>query len=126
MFAAMTDALAGSREPTSESLEVICKFAEVYAKRTETFFCSDHGVTAVVLKGLARHRDAFGEALCPFRHYEDKQAEMSQVFWNGPHVSTCERKQFHSMLFLTEDSPIRGDHRTITTETIHASAGRAI
>ena len=122
----MTDALAGSRESTSESLEVIRKFAEVYAKRTGPIFFSDHGVTAFVLKGLARHSDAFGGALCPCRHYEEKQAEMSQVFWNRPHVSMCERKHFHSMLFLTEDSPIRGDHRTITTETIHASAGRAI
>ena len=91
----MTDALAGNREPTSESLEAIRKFAEIYAKRTDTYFCSDRGVTAVVLKGLARHKDELGGALCPCRHYEDKKAEASQAFWNCPcvpmraHVCAC-------------------------------------
>tara|TARA_B100001121_G_scaffold210270_1_gene184197 strand:+ start:464 stop:823 length:360 start_codon:yes stop_codon:yes gene_type:complete len=119
----MTDALAGNREPTSESLEVIRKFAETYAKRTGTFFCSDPGVTAVVLKGLARHKDELGGALCPCRHYEDKKAEVSQAFWNCPCVPMRERMECHCMLFLTEDSPFRGEQRTISTEMIHASAG---
>ena len=44
----MSDASAGSTEPTAESLEVIRKFAETYAQRTGTYFCSDPGVTAVV------------------------------------------------------------------------------
>jgi ferredoxin-thioredoxin reductase catalytic chain len=73
--------------PSSESLEVIRKFAETYAQRTGTYFCSDLGVTAVVLEGLARHKDELGGALCPCRHYEDKQAEVSQAFWMCPCVN---------------------------------------
>lgn len=62
----------------SDSLEVIRKFAETYAQRTGTYFCSDPGVTAVVLAGLAKNKDELGGALCPCRHYEDKQAEVSR------------------------------------------------
>ena len=114
----MTNALAGSRESTSESPEVIVNFAEVHARCTGPFFCSDNGVMAVVLKDLARHCDDFGGALCPCRHYQEKQAEMSQVFWNRPHLSMCERKHFHSMLFLTEDSPFQDGEATIGIEDI--------
>ena len=95
-----------------DSLEVIRKFAETYAKRTDTYFCSDPGVTAVVLEGLARHKDELGGALCPCRHYEDKQAEVSQAFWNCPCVPMRERKECHCMLFLTEDNPFRGEQQT--------------
>ena len=116
----MTNALAGSREPTSESPEVIVKFAEVHARCTGPFFCSDNVVMAVVLKGLARHCDDFGGALGPCRHYEDKLAEELHAFRNLP---VRERKECHCMLFLTEDNAFRGDAQTISTETIHATAG---
>ena len=111
-------------EPTAESLEVIRKFAEVYARRTDTYFCADPGVTAVVLKGLARHKDELGGALCPCRHYEDKQAEVSQAFWNCPCVPMRERKECHRMLFLTEKNPFACPDRTqsISFESIHAFA----
>jgi ferredoxin-thioredoxin reductase catalytic chain len=114
----MSDAPSSSTAPTTESLEVIRKFAETYAKRTGTYFCSDLGVTAVVLEGLARHKDQLGGALCPCRHYEDKQAEVSQAFWNCPCVPMRERKECHCMLFLTEDNPFRGETQTISTEEI--------
>jgi ferredoxin-thioredoxin reductase catalytic chain len=111
-----TDATA----PSSESLEVIRKFAETYAKRSGTYFCSDAGVTAVVLEGLARHKDQLGAALCPCRHYEDKEAEVAQAFWNCPCVPMRERKECHCMLFLTEDNPFRSESQTITLEEIRA------
>lgn len=104
----------------SESLEVIRRFAETYAQRTGTYFCSDPGVTAVVLEGLARHKDDLGGALCPCRHYEDKQAEVEQAFWNCPCVPMRERKECHCMLFLTEDNPFRGEQQTISIEEIQA------
>jgi len=104
----------------ADSLEVIRKFAETYAQRTGTYFCSDPGVTAVVLEGLARHKDELGGALCPCRHYEDKQAEVSQAFWNCPCVPMRERKECHCMLFLTEDNPFRGEQQTITLEEVKA------
>ena len=53
----MTDALAGNRVPTSESLDVIRKIAGIDAKRTSTSLLSDRGVTAVVLKGFVRHKN---------------------------------------------------------------------
>ena len=52
-------------EPSAESLEVIRKFAETYAQRTGTYFCTDPSVTAVVLKGLARHKDELAELCVP-------------------------------------------------------------
>ncbi len=104
----------------SDSLEVIRRFAETYAQRTGTYFCSDPGVTAVVLEGLARHKDELGGALCPCRHYEDKEAEVSQAFWNCPCVPMRERKECHCMLFLTEDNPFRGEQQSITLDEIQA------
>lgn len=104
----------------SDSLEVIRKFAETYAQRTGTYFCSDPGVTAVVLAGLAKHKDELGGALCPCRHYEDKEAEVSQAFWNCPCVPMRERKECHCMLFLTEDNPFRGEQQTISLEEVKA------
>ena len=114
----MPDSSPQSAPVSPDSLEVIRKFAETYAKRTDTYFCSDAGVTAVVLEGLARHKDELGGALCPCRHYEDKQAEVSQAFWNCPCVPMRERKECHCMLFLTEDNPFRGERQTITTDEI--------
>lgn len=108
--------------PESGSLEVIRKFAETYAQRTGTYFCSDLGVTAVVLEGLARHKDDLGAALCPCRHYEDKEAEVAQAFWNCPCVPMRERKECHCMLFLTEDNPFKGERQTISLDEIKANA----
>jgi ferredoxin-thioredoxin reductase catalytic chain len=116
----MSDAPSATAAPTTESLEVIRKFAETYAKRTGTYFCTDRGVTAVVLEGLARHKDQLGAALCPCRHYEDKEAEAAQAFWNCPCVPMRERKECHCMLFLTEDNPFRGEEQTISLEQIQS------
>ena len=110
----------GSSPAHSDSLEVIRKFAETYAQRTGTYFCSDPGVTAVVLAGLAKHKDELGGALCPCRHYEDKQAEVSQAFWNCPCVPMRERKECHCMLFLTEDNAFRCDKQTISLDEVKA------
>ena len=116
----MSDAPSAAAAPSTESLEVIRKFAETYAQRTGTFFCSDSGVTAVVLEGLARHKEQLGGALCPCRHYEDKEAEVSQAFWNCPCVPMRERKECHCMLFLTQDNPFRGDTQSITLSEIRS------
>lgn len=60
--------------------------------RTGTYFCTDLSVTAVVIKGLAEHKDELGAPLCPCRHYDDKAAEAEQGFWNCPCVPMRERK----------------------------------
>ena len=44
-------------DPSLQSLQAMQKFSETYAKRTNTFFCSDLTITSVVIEGLARHKD---------------------------------------------------------------------
>lgn len=61
-------------------------------RRSGTFFCVDKSVTAVVIQGLAEHKDQLGTPLCPCRHYDDKEAEAAQGFWNCPCVPMRERK----------------------------------
>ena len=63
--------------------------------------------------------------MCIRDSYEDKEAEVSQAFWNCPCVPMRERKECHCMLFLTEDNPFASQEKvqTISTETIHATAG---
>ncbi len=111
----MTTAKTDNQEQTLESMK---KFAEQYAQRTGTYFCSDPAVTAVVLEGLARHKDQLGSPLCPCRHYEDKEAEVKSSFWNCPCVPMRERRECHCLLFLTQDHPFSGDKQTIEMEYI--------
>ncbi|CAM6043426.1 unnamed protein product [Sphagnum compactum] len=105
-------------EPSEKSLEVMRKFSEQYARRSDTFFCVDKGVTAVVVKGLAEHKDTLGAPLCPCRHYDDKVAEVQQGFWNCPCVPMRERKECHCMLFLTPENDFAGEDQHISLEEI--------
>jgi ferredoxin-thioredoxin reductase catalytic chain len=114
----MTTAKAQT-ENQDHTLESMKKFAEQYAKRTGTYFCSDLSVTAVVLEGLARHKEELGSPLCPCRHYEDKEAEVKNTYWNCPCVPMRERKECHCMLFLTPDNPFAGEKQEIETEFIN-------
>lgn len=105
-------------EKNDKTLEAMKNFAEQYAKRTNTYFCSDLSVTAVVIEGLARHKEELGSPLCPCRHYEDKQAEVKNTFWNCPCVPMRERKECHCMLFLTPDNDFAGDAQHIEMELV--------
>jgi ferredoxin-thioredoxin reductase catalytic chain len=110
---------AGSDNKSSEkSLEAMRHFSETYAKRTGTYFCVDPSVTAVVIEGLAKHKDDLGSPLCPCRHYEDKEAEVNAAFWNCPCVPMRERKECHCMLFLTSDNDFAGDQQEISLAEI--------
>lgn len=106
---------APSPEPSDKSLEMMRKFSEQYAKNSGTFFCVDKSVTAVVIQGLAVHKDELGAPLCPCRHYDDKAAEVANGFWNCPCVPMRERKECHCMLFLTTDNDFAGEEQLITT-----------
>ena len=97
-----------SAEASEKNLEVMRKFSEQYAKGSGTYFCMDKSVTAVVIQGLAEHKDTLGAPLCPCRHYDDKEAEVASGFWNCPCVPMRERKECHCMLFLTEDNDFVG------------------
>jgi ferredoxin-thioredoxin reductase catalytic subunit len=61
-------------------------------RRSNTVFCVDKSVTAVVIQGLAEHKDTLGAPLCPCRHYDDKELEAAQGYWNCPCVPMRERK----------------------------------
>lgn len=109
-----------SKLSSPNSLELMRKFSETYAQRTGTYFCQDPSVTAVVIEGLAKHKEDLGAPLCPCRHYEDKEAEAKAGYWNCPCVPMRERKECHCMLFLTEDNPFAGDKQEIATEELDA------
>jgi ferredoxin-thioredoxin reductase catalytic chain len=113
-----------SNHATDKSLEAMRKFSETYAKRTETYFCTDLGTTAVVIEGLAKHKDEYGSPLCPCRHYEDKAAEVAAAYWNCPCVPMRERKECHCLLFLTPDNPFVGDTQSISFEQIRQETNR--
>ena len=86
--------------------------------RSGTYFCIDKSVTAVVIQGLAEHKESLGAPLCPCRHYDDKAAEAANGFWNCPCVPMRERKECHCMLFLTEDNDFAGKEQHITHDEI--------
>jgi ferredoxin-thioredoxin reductase catalytic chain len=105
---------------TDKVLEAMKNFAETYAKNTDTYFCVDPSVTAVVIEGLAKHKEELGAPLCPCRHYEDKEAEVKATFWNCPCVPMRERKECHCMLFLTPDNDFAGERQDITVDEVKA------
>ncbi|MBZ8179021.1 ferredoxin-thioredoxin reductase catalytic domain-containing protein [Oscillatoria salina] len=107
-----------NKNQSDKTLQAMKNFAEQYAKRTDTFFCLDPSVTAVVIEGLARHKDELGAPLCPCRHYEDKEAEVKASFWNCPCVPMRERKECHCMLFITPDNEFAGEQQDIEMEEI--------
>lgn len=106
---------------SEKSLKAMKSFSETYAKRTDTYFCVDPSVTAVVIEGLAKHKDELGAPLCPCRHYEDKEAEVKATYWNCPCVPMRERKECHCMLFLTADNDFAGEQQEISIEDIESA-----
>nr|YP_009122261.1 ferredoxin-thioredoxin reductase catalytic chain [Vertebrata lanosa]AJH66019.1 ferredoxin-thioredoxin reductase catalytic chain [Vertebrata lanosa] len=100
------------------SFDAMLKFSEAYAKRTGTFFCIDPGVTAVVIEGLAQHKDQYGAPLCPCRHYDDKATEVSNAYWNCPCVPMRERRECHCMLFLPQESDFAGSSQLLDVNTL--------
>ncbi|KAH9623826.1 hypothetical protein KSS87_014514 [Heliosperma pusillum] len=105
-------------DPSEKSIEIMRKFSEQFARKSGTYFCVDKSVTAVVIKGLAEHKDTLGAPLCPCRHYDDKKAEAAQGFWNCPCVPMRERQECHCMLFLTPDNDFAGKEQEITLDEI--------
>ncbi|NJK75330.1 MAG: ferredoxin--nitrite reductase [Oscillatoriales cyanobacterium RU_3_3] len=107
-----------SKLSNEKTLEAMKNFSETYAKRTGTYFCSEPSVTAVVIEGLAKHKDELGAPLCPCRHYEDKEAEVKAAYWNCPCIPMRERKECHCMLFLTPDNDFAGTNQEISMEQL--------
>jgi len=103
---------------SKEFLDAMRQFAESYAKRTNTFFCSDRTVTAYVLEGLAKNKKELGAPLCPCRYYDNKQEEVAASFWNCPCLPMRERKECHCMLFLTSDNDYRSSSQEMPLEEL--------
>ena len=99
-----------------KALKAMVGFSNSYCKNTDTRYCADPSIPAVVIKGLAEHKVVLGAPLCPCRHYEDKQAEAKDGYWNCPCVPMRERHECHCMLFLTTDNEFSGDNQKITLE----------
>lgn len=102
----------------SDSLEAMRKFAEVYAKRTGTFFCIDPQVTVSVIRGLSKHKEQYGSPLCPCRLYDNKEKEVAYAYWNCPCVPMRERQECHCMLFLKQNNEFSGNIQEIAKEKL--------
>lgn len=105
----------------SENLNTMQKFSETYAKRTNTFFCIDQSITAIVIIGLTCHKEEYGAPLCPCRHYENKTVEVDSAYWNCPCIPMRERKECHCMLFLTSDNEFASSNQNIETKILEQS-----
>ncbi len=92
-----------------KATKAMTAFSNTYIKNTNTKYCSDKSIPAVVIKGLAEHKVTLGAPLCPCRYYEDKEKEAKDGFWNCPCVPMRERHECHCMLFLTEDNDFVGE-----------------
>ena len=110
----------------AKALKAMTGFANSYVKNTKTKYCAELSIPSVVLKGLAEHKVALGAPLCPCRHYEDKQAEAKDGYWNCPCVPMRERHECHCMLFLTADNEFVGEEDTLTVEEVRRSAAAAV
>ena len=123
----------------AKALKAMTGFANSYCKNTETSYCSDPSIPSVcrtarppaprlipsthvreqvVIKGLAEHKVVLGAPLCPCRHYEDKQAEAKDGYWNCPCVPMRERHECHCMLFLTKDNEFAGDSQKLDVDDV--------
>eukprot|EP00439_Symbiodinium_sp_Y106_P083014 s133_g22.t2 len=96
-------------EPSEKSIETMMKFSNQYAKVTGTKYCEDKSVPAV---------ETLGAPLCPCRHYEDKEKEVKDGYWNCPCVPMRERHECHCMLFLKDDNPFASECSNIDLEEI--------
>ena len=62
-----------------KALKAMTAFSNKYVQNTNTYYCEDKSIPAVVIKGLAEHKVTLGTPLCPCRFYEDKEKEAKEV-----------------------------------------------
>ena len=105
----------------TKAIKAMTSFANKYCENTGTTYCDDLSIPAVVIKGLAEHKVTLGTPLCPCRHYEDKEAEAKDGYWNCPCVPMRERHDCHCMLFLTADNEFAGKGQAITVDEVEAT-----
>lgn len=103
----------------SQSVEAMHKFAEIYTKQTNTFFCLDPAITSVVIAGLASYKNKYGVPLCPCRNYYNETDEIDLNYWICPCVAMRERKECHCKLFLTSDQKFASENQEIDINIIY-------
>ncbi|KAL7530644.1 hypothetical protein ACHAWF_003460 [Thalassiosira exigua] len=106
-----------------KALKAMTAFSNKYTQNTNTYYCSDKSIPAVVIKGLAEHKVTLGTPLCPCRFYEDKEKEAKEGYWNCPCVPMRERHECHCMLFLTEDNDFAGEENNISFDEVKKLSG---
>lgn len=106
-----------------KATKAMTAFSNTYIKNSNTKYCSDLSIPAVVIKGLAEHKVTLGAPLCPCRFYEDKEKEAKDGFWNCPCVPMRERHECHCMLFLTEDNAFAGQETVMSVEQVVELSG---
>eukprot|EP00550_Attheya_septentrionalis_P011757 CAMPEP_0198303882 /NCGR_PEP_ID=MMETSP1449-20131203/57114_1 /TAXON_ID=420275 /ORGANISM="Attheya septentrionalis, Strain CCMP2084" /LENGTH=177 /DNA_ID=CAMNT_0044006389 /DNA_START=739 /DNA_END=1272 /DNA_ORIENTATION=- len=111
-------------EAMVKAMKSMTAFSNKYIVNTDTKYCTDKSIAAVVIKGLAEHKVTLGAPLCPCRYYDDKEKEAKDGYWNCPCVPMRERHECHCMLFLTEDNAFAGEETNISVdEVIELSSG---
>jgi len=85
-----------------KATKAMTAFSNTYIKNTNTKYCTDKSVPAVVIKGLAEHKVTLGTPLCPCRYYEDKEKAAKEGFWNCPCVPMRERHECKQGYFYIE------------------------
>lgn len=106
-----------------KATKAMTAFSNTYIKNSNTKYCSDLSIPAVVIKGLAEHKVTLGAPLCPCRFYEDKEKEAKDGFWNCPCVPMRERHECHCMLFLTEDNDFAGEETVMSVDQVVELSG---
>lgn len=82
LYAKDANMSAEEREAAMEkALKAMTAFSNKYVQNTNTYYCEDKSVPAVVIKGLAEHKVTLGTPLCPCRFYEDKEKEAKEGYW---------------------------------------------
>ena len=94
-------------------------FAELYAKKTNTFFCVDPSITSVIVAGLADYKNKYDLPLCPCRNFRSERVEIELNFWICPCVAMRERKECHCKLFVRPENSEASQTQKIPLSTVY-------
>nr|YP_009326960.1 ferredoxin-thioredoxin reductase beta subunit [Pleurocladia lacustris]ANS57598.1 ferredoxin-thioredoxin reductase beta subunit [Pleurocladia lacustris]ANS57742.1 ferredoxin-thioredoxin reductase beta subunit [Pleurocladia lacustris] len=103
----------------STRLKEMHNFAELYAKKTNTFFCLDPSITSVIIAGLADYKNKYKLPLCPCRNFRSERVEIELNFWICPCVAMRERKECHCKLFVRPEDSEASQTQKISLSTVY-------
>ena len=94
-------------------------FSELYAQKTNTFFCLDPSITSIIIAGLADYKEKYSLPLCPCRNFRSERVEIELNFWICPCVAMRERKECHCKLFVRPDDSNVSQTQKIPLSTVY-------